>query len=146
MSDYLADVDNKLLQNGELCGRQPYLYSSQSHNMPRKIDLQVAKLFYACHGRRYLPLSTTQHSTHTGQEFLHPKGLGQVIVCTEIKSCDFVTFSIKRSQHNDGHSRMLTYAPTDFQSVHARHHDIQNQQVRVLPLPQGHSFQPVTRF
>ena len=91
-------------------------------------------------------MGTAQHGAHTGQEFFHPERLGQVIVSTEIKRGDLLALSIQRSQHDDGHGRVLAHAPTDFEAVHARHHDVQNQQMGVFPLPQGYSLQPIARF
>src|SRR5258708_25165849 len=124
MGKHLTDVGDKLLQKGELCWRQPNFCSSQAHDMPRKVDLEVAKMFYAACGWRRFPLGTAQHSAHTGEEFFHPKRLGQVIVSTEIERSDLVAFSVQCGQHDDGHGRVFADTLTDFEAVHARHHDV----------------------
>ncbi len=40
-------MGDKLFQNSKLCWRQPHLRARKSHDMPRQIDLEVSKLFYA---------------------------------------------------------------------------------------------------
>src|SRR5258708_12250849 len=99
MGKHLTDVGDKLLQKGELCWRQPNFCSSQAHDMPRKVDFKVAKMFYATCGWRRFPLGTAQHSAHTGEEFFYPKRLGPVIISAKITPPHLSPFTISLSQH-----------------------------------------------
>src|SRR6266849_2147542 len=143
MSEHLARVGDELLENGELRWRQTHFGPSKSHNMPREVNFKGAKLLYATRGRHPLPLGTAQYSAHTGQEFFHPKRLGQIVVRAQIERRDLVAFSIQRGQHDDGNGGMLTHAPADLKSIHAWHHDVQYQQMGVFPFPQRQGFQAV---
>src|SRR5436853_3453711 len=73
MREHLACMGDKLLQKGELYWRQPHLHPLKSHDVPRKVDLEVAKAFDAASKWYRLQLSTAQHGTHAGQEFFHSK-------------------------------------------------------------------------
>ena len=69
MRKHLAYVRDQLLQKGELYWRQPHLHPLKSHDMPRKVDLEVAKSFYAASKWYRLRLGTAQHGTHARRAY-----------------------------------------------------------------------------
>src|SRR2546430_2683116 len=65
--------------------------------------------------------------------FPNPETLGDVIICADIETYDFVDFLSFRSQHQYGSSDFLcAKLLADVVSAHAWHHHIQSHQIRIL--------------
>ena len=77
--------------------------------------------------------ATAQHRLDPGDHFDHPKRLGDVIVCTQIKSQHPVVLAALRGQHDNRDLtglRILLHLFEDSNAILPRQHDIQQNQLR----------------
>jgi hypothetical protein len=66
--------------------------------------------------------------------------LGQVIIRAGLKAGDLIPYRRLRREHQDGDgggARVGPQAPADLQTIHIRHHHVQDDQVRLLGLRFG---------
>ena len=68
----------------------------------------------------------------TGHQFFYVKGFGHIIVGADIQSDKTVRFIVSGRQKNNRNIIGLTDAATDLKSIHIRHHQIEDQKLRLI--------------
>ena len=84
-----------------------------------------------------------QHCLDTCQQLSYTKRLGQVVIRPLVQRGYLVGFFAKRCEDDDWHSAVLANSPANLQAVHARHHDIQNDQREIGPFIQVQRLQAI---
>src|SRR5205807_1456429 len=75
-------------------------------------------------------LGAAQHGFHAGQQLADGEWLGDVVVGAQFESDDLVDFLASRGQHDDWDRRPFSFELlADIEAAHARHHDVQDDQV-----------------
>ena len=64
------------------------------------------------------------------QKLFHIKGLGDIVISTEIKTVDLVSGLPFCRKHNDRYGRLLAEIPADLPAVFSRKHNIQQNHIR----------------
>src|SRR5579885_1586890 len=146
MCQYLAGIRNQLLQQGKFRWGQSYLFSSTTNYPPLQINFQVAIAAYPWRGRLRKPLLAPKHCPDARQQLLHTKGLCQIVIGPQIKRAHLVPLIIKRREDNDRYNGGFPYPAAYLQTVHTRHHNIQDKQLRLLCFPERKRFDPIARF
>ena len=70
---------------------------------------------------------------HTGPQLVQVKGLDNVVVRPRLEPGDLVRGSHAGGQEEDGAGDVVPYGLADGQAVHARHIDVQQNQIRPFP-------------
>jgi hypothetical protein len=74
-----------------------------------------------------------EHRLHAGDDLARGEGLGDVVVGAELDADDPVDLVVAARQEQHGHVALRTQAAADLQPVHARHVDVEHDQIgRVL--------------
>ena len=84
-------------------------------------------------------LRPPQHGVDPGDELLHLEGLDDVVVGAHLQTLDAVEDLALGGEHDDGHPAGLPDLGGDGPAVHHRQHDVQQDQIRRLPLEFLHS-------
>src|SRR5947209_5145824 len=74
-------------------------------------------------------LCASEHSTHTGQQFIHAERLSEVIIRAQIETAYFVLVLSPCRHNDDRYSRELTYAVTDRKAIDSGHHHIKEYEI-----------------
>src|SRR5579872_2030333 len=104
------------------------------HRHGEDIDLKTAKA--KDFALRCEIAGTAQYGADSRHEFPRTEWLCDVVVSPEFQAFDPVGFSCLCRQENDRrreNGRGLPYLPAEFESVHARQHDVQEKQRRIFP-------------
>ena len=73
-----------------------------------------------------------QARANARQQFFGRKRLGEVVVGAEIEAGNAIGDAILRGEHDDRHVALGANALADFQAVHARQHQIEDDEVRLF--------------
>ena len=83
---------------------------------------------------------TAKQGLYSGLQLQNIEGFGDIIVCTAIKAHQFIHVLGFGGQQDDGHIGKLANFSAGSQTVHFRHHDVQNDQTDIGILGKRHSF------
>ena len=118
-------------QELELLRRQPHLLAVSHDAKALPIDHQVAADDWLGWLRRSV---TAQRRAHTRQQFLGPERFGDVVVGTRIERANLVAFRTAGRQHDDRDRQALTNPAAHLDSVDVRQAQVQDDEVRLLPV------------
>ena len=76
--------------------------------------------------------ASAEHSLNSCHKDLGAEWLGNVLVNTQSKACQLISFIRLCRKHYYRDIRVLSYLLTGFKSVHLRHHDIKKYQCDIL--------------
>ena len=75
-----------------------------------------------------------ERGAKSSQQFLHPEGLGNIIVRSRIQCRDFDLLMAPRRQNDNRHARPFTKLLDDVEAVHIRETQVEENQIRVSRL------------
>ena len=75
--------------------------------------------------------AAAEDGLHPGQDLLHLKGLGDVVVGTHLEAGDLVDGLALGGEHDDGHLGRLTDGAADAPAVETGEHQVQQHQIRL---------------
>jgi hypothetical protein len=78
-------------------------------------------------------LRSTQSRLHTCNQFARLKWLANIVVCAQFQTRHTVDHIAPGCEHNDWNIAGLANLTTDFETVFAWQHDVEQQQVRLFP-------------
>ncbi len=76
-------------------------------------------------------MKASQHSFHTGQEFLGVERLQDVVVGAQLQTDDFVQRITSGSQHQNRHVRLPAQLTHDVKAAHAGQHQVKDDHIGV---------------
>ena len=119
-----------MVQQFQLLGRRVDLFAVHDQLIGIQINGQLVKmeLLAGVIG----DLRPPQNGVDPGDQFLHLKGLDDVVIRAHFKALDPVKDLALGRQHDDGHLAGLPDLGADRPTVHHRQHDVQQDQVRLL--------------
>src|SRR6266540_1099179 len=120
-------------QQLELDVRQLHGLPVELHASPHRIDSQPTggeglRAVFALVRRQLRP---PQKRTHATTELVDRERLRDVVVGAELQPNDLVELVVARGQHDNRHGAAGAQALADLETVNARQHDVQNDQVRI---------------
>src|SRR6266516_223433 len=77
-------------------------------------------------------LRPSQHGPYPRQQFVHTKGLGEIIIGTQIETTDLILILSTSGDNDDRDSGELTDALADGKAIHPGHHHVKQHQVRPM--------------
>ena len=116
-----------MIEKLQLFGRRIDLLAVHQQLIAVEVDDQLIKLqpLFRIVG----DLAAAQHGVNTGHQFLHFKGLDQIVVCAHLKARDAVIHIALGRQHDDGGSPLLADMGAHSPAVHDGQHNIQQHHV-----------------
>jgi two-component system, OmpR family, sensor histidine kinase VicK len=122
-------VAHEVLQQGELPAGQLEFSAPPRDPARQQIHLEVSNI----QDRSLRLVGTAREGAHAGQQFFEIEGLGEVVVGAAVEGLDLVAHLATGGQHQDGEGRAPgADASEDRLPIHARQHDIQEDEVDVL--------------
>src|SRR6266480_1475814 len=123
-------ITDKMIKETILCGTQNDFLPSCNHFMPGEINPKI-RINNDLHFPRWCSHErTTQERTNTREQFPWIKWFCDVIISTEIEAMYFILVILPHSEHNYRNIRYLTNMSQCLESIHFRHHDIYDDQIR----------------
>src|SRR5215203_5269492 len=124
--EYPARVAGHELEKVVLSGGQVLHLAVTAPDLPgRRVDLQIR------HPQHLVCFCSTQERPQPGQKLLRVEGLGEVVVCTQVKAVDLIGWGVAGSQHDDRHLvALLPELLHHTDPVHTRQHDVQDDRRR----------------
>src|SRR5204863_1312201 len=121
----------EILQQVKLLGGKVEGFAAARYLATAQIDLDIAK------GVAILlfgdGVGAAKYGLYPGQQFTNRKRLGDVVVRSQFEADYLVYLLSARGQHDDGNGSPLGLELlADIQAAHARHHDVEYDQVRFL--------------
>src|SRR5437588_10511031 len=74
-------------------------------------------------------LRAPQHGSYPRQQFVHTKGLGKIIIGTQIETANLILILSTSGDYDDRDRGKFTYALADGKAIHPGHHYIEQHQV-----------------
>jgi hypothetical protein len=127
----------------EFLGREVQQAAIEQRLVALKVDAQAAGLdrllrLLRVLGRGLLVVGAAEHRLHPRRQLEHAEGLGQVVVGAQLQAEYAVELGGFGSQHQDRRvARQGTQPAADLQAVHARQHQVEDDQVVVAGLALG---------
>ena len=120
--------------NVVLClGQVNLLFANK--DLPRIIvDQQVLKVEFSAGGAFLLftvPMAA-ENGADTGEQFLRAKGLGDIIIRSQIQRLHLVPLVGAGGEHDDGYGIRLSCLPNQTHAIPIRQAEIQNDEIRMM--------------
>src|SRR5207253_7641945 len=129
-----------MLQQLKLFARKIHRLAATQDLVAAQVHLDIAEGIAILLFRERL--RPTQNSLHASQQFPDRKGLGDVVVGTELEAYNLIHFLATRRKHDDGNRRALSLQLfADLQAAHPRHHHVEHDEVRGILQRPLESFQ-----
>src|SRR5215467_4477817 len=122
----LATVGDEDLEEIVFGGCQGDLLTVNMNGTHGKIDGERA-CFKLWLGATWWLDHATQNNTHASQHLLYAKGLGDVVVGSQVEDFDLVAFSVFNRQDDNGYIGHYPHTPTHFQAAHAWQQEVKQQ-------------------
>src|SRR5579884_822482 len=109
-----------------------HLPALQRYQMLRIINFQVSDDYVCTHAMCVLlsaKLCPPQYCAYTCQQFVDTKRLGKIVIGTEIKAAHFILILSTSRNNDDQDSGKLTHALADGETIHLRHHDVEQHKI-----------------
>ena len=135
-------MTRKGLQDREFARRERHVFAVLLENARAEIEFEVAELHdFVVHRRRARRIglrTAAQHGMNAGEQLSRIEGLRNVVVGAKLQAKDAVDVFAARREHDDGGLVLLrAKALENFEAVLARHHQVENQCVKVLAQPKA---------
>src|SRR5581483_89270 len=132
---------------GVLCqiGEQAILDRGEGHFTPGNEHLvlsivngQISYRLWTCQGGSFIgrKLRTTQHSSYPCQQFIDTKGLGQIIIGSQVQATNLVLILTTCRHKNNRNSGKFAHTTTESKTIHLWHHHIEQDSIRSMSLNQ----------
>src|SRR5207247_8909650 len=133
--DHFAAMLDEIAQEVELLASEPHLPARAEGLAAAQANAHVAEGELL----ELLPRAgTPQHRANPRQELAQAEGLGHVVIGAQLQSLDAIGFLAAGGQHDDGNVEPLgAQLAADVPAAHARHHDVEKEQVRRLRQREG---------
>ena len=148
LGEHVVRVLRQEGQKVELPGGKILLHAVHPDAAGCLVDLQAADLdhgiflYIAVHQA----LVAVQVRLHPGHQLAGAEGLRHVIVRSKAQPPDLVDIVLLGGNHDDRDVLLLPHLPADLEAVHARKHQIQDHQLKILLQRALQSYFPVGSY
>src|SRR5262245_36070333 len=105
------------------------LLRAQGDHAPLEVDLQLAAVEGLLVGRLRDHPRAPQGGLDAAAELAHREGLGYVVVGADLEAGDLVGLAALGGQHDDRHLAARAHLAADFDAVHLRQHQVEDDEI-----------------